>query len=66
MSILYKLILVGYDIAYNTYRWLRPPHIHKDINLDNHEVNIKEYKFTYKSGEGNNNCTETDKTDYYI
>ena len=45
-------ISVGYDIKYNTYHWLRKPYIHKDINLDNHEVNIQEYKFNYTSGEG--------------
>ena len=45
-------ISVGYDIVYNRYRWLRPPHIHEDINLDNHEVNIEHYNFTYTSGEG--------------
>ena len=32
---------------HNTYHWLRPPHIQKDINLDNHEVDIKEYNFSY-------------------
>ena len=46
------LISVGYDIFYNRYKWLRPPHIHEDINLDNHEVNIEHYNFTYTSGEG--------------
>ena len=48
------IISVGYDIHYNTYHWLRSPHIQKDINLDNHEVNIAEYNFTYTSGEGKN------------
>ena len=46
-------ISVGYDVFYNRYKWLRPPHIHEDINLDNHEVNIEHYNFTYTSGEGN-------------
>ena len=39
---------VSHDIDHNTYHWLRPPHIQKNINLDNHEVDIKEYNFTYE------------------
>ena len=41
------LFLVSHDVNHNTYHWLRPPHIQKDINLDNHEVDIKEYNFSY-------------------
>ena len=52
MLMLQHVISVGYDISYNSYHWLRPPHIQKYINLDNHEVDIKEYTFTYNSGEG--------------
>ena len=40
--------LVSHDINHNTYHWLREPHIQKDIILDNHEVQIREYNFTYE------------------
>ena len=48
----YFSLAVGYDIEYNTYHWQRKPHIQEDINLDNHEVDIVEYNFTYASGDG--------------
>ena len=41
-------MIVSHDINHNTYHWLRPPHIQENINLDNHEVDIKEYNFTYE------------------
>ena len=41
-------LVVSHDINHNTYHWLRPPHIQQAINLDNHEVDIKEYNFTYE------------------
>ena len=34
---------------YNNYTWLRAPILKQDINLDNHNVKIEEYTFTYKS-----------------
>ena len=40
--------LVSHDINHNTYHWLRKPHIQNDIILDNHEVQIREYNFTYE------------------
>ena len=49
--------IVSHDIDHNTYHWLRPPHIQKNINLDNHEVDIKEYNFTYElEGKLRSNC----------
>ena len=41
-------LVVSHDINHNTYHWLSPPHIQQAINLDNHEVDIKEYNFTYE------------------
>ena len=40
---------VGYNLAYNNYTWRRAPMLKQDINLDNHNVKIEEYTFTYKS-----------------
>ena len=34
---------------YNNYTWRKAPTIKQDINLDNHNVKIEEYSFTYKS-----------------
>lgn len=42
------VMTVSHDINHNSYHWLRPPQIQKNINLDNHEVDIKEYNFTYE------------------
>ena len=35
--------LVGYDVTFNTYEWYRPPKLHKNIILDNHDVAIEAY-----------------------
>ena len=37
---------------YNTYHWYRKPVLHTAISLDNHDVSIKDYNYTYIS-EGN-------------
>ena len=40
---------VGYNLNYNNYTWKRDPYLKKDINLDNHAVDIEKYYFTYTS-----------------
>ena len=44
----------GYDLNHNFYQWLRPPRIRRDINLDNHEIKMTHFNFTYSS-EGKEN-----------
>jgi len=39
----------GYDLNHNFYQWLRPPRIRRDINLDNHEIKMTHFNFTYSS-----------------
>ena len=51
--VLMLIFSVGYNLNYNNYTWLRAPMLKNDINLDNHNVKIEEYTFTYKS-DGNN------------
>ena len=46
------IFIVGYDVTFNTYEWYRPPKLHKNIILDNHDVAIEAYNDTYIS-EGN-------------
>ena len=51
-SIIQIIFIVGYDVTFNTYEWYRPPKLHKNIILDNHDVAIEAYNDTYIS-EGN-------------
>ena len=41
--------LVGYDVTFNEYGWYRPPTLHNNIHLDNHDVGIEPFKDTYVS-----------------
>ena len=43
------IILVGYDVTFNEYGWYRPPTLHNNIHLDNHDVGIEPFKDTYVS-----------------
>ena len=40
---------VGYDVSFNQYAWYRPPKLHDNIILDNHDVDIEAYNSTYIS-----------------
>jgi len=42
----------GYDITFNQYHWYRPPSLHDNIILDNHDVGIEQYQDTYVSEGG--------------
>ena len=46
---MFDSFLVGYDVTFNTYEWYRPPKLHKNIILDNHDVAIEAYNDTYIS-----------------
>ena len=39
------MFLVGYDISYHNYSWLREPHLQTSIHLDNHDVEIVPFTF---------------------
>ena len=43
------VILVGYDVTFNEYGWYRPPTLHNNIHLDNHDVGIEPFNDTYIS-----------------
>ena len=43
------VLLVGYDVTFNEYGWYRPPTLHNNIHLDNHDVGIEPFKDTYVS-----------------
>ena len=38
-------IIVGYDISYYNYSWIRDPHLKTSIHLDNHDVQIVPFTF---------------------
>eukprot|EP00094_Tigriopus_californicus_P012955 TCALIF_12527-PA protein Name:"Similar to GABRG2 Gamma-aminobutyric acid receptor subunit gamma-2 (Gallus gallus)" AED:0.08 eAED:0.08 QI:200/0.57/0.87/0.87/0.57/0.62/8/750/241 len=39
----------GYSLQYNNYTWRRKPFLKRDTVLDNHNVKIAHYEFTYTS-----------------
>ena len=43
------IVLVGYDVTFNEYGWYRPPTLHNNIILDNHDVGIEPFNDTYVS-----------------